>query len=119
MLSYSSLNFRPKDIVRGLPNEAADHLFIKYRNSSIYGDDAPVRSIDATARAGALMDLGRLSDAIAGRRSRPRLAALITERANGTLISTKLEAIFPYLLIAMKEEFAGAAPTIEAIATNR
>lgn len=116
LLNYSSLSVRPKDIVRGLPNEAADHLFIRYRNSSTYGDDTPIRSINATGTSGgALLDMGRLSDAIAGRHSRPRLAGLITERVNGTLVATKLETIFPYLLTAMKEKFGGPDRTIERV----
>lgn len=120
LLSYSSLSVRPKDIVRALPNEAADHLFIRYRNSSRYGDDTPVRSIDATGTSGgALLDMGRLSDAVAGRRSRPRLAGLIIERVNGTLVATKLETIFPYLLVAMQEKFGGVDPKSKAIETNR
>ena len=81
---------------------------MRYRNSSHYDDGTRVRSIDATGvSGGALLDMGRLADAIKGRAPSPRLAGLIVERVNGTLNSTKLEAVLPHVLLALREKYAG------------
>jgi hypothetical protein len=102
LLSYSSLAVRPQDVIRKLANKHADHLFIRYLNQSTYNDGTRIRTIAARGLSGgALVYTGRLAEHISGHPATPRLAGLVIERVNGTLVATKISVIISQVKAAL------------------